>query len=87
MKQATKWANYLLGKSINKINETTKAQLEEAGLCAVISVQGSHTFKIGATYEPTMKRLASRSLNGYVTDGIILDAYIFGSHDSTSSEL
>ena len=44
MKQATKWANYLLGKSINKIKETTKAQLEEAGLCAVITVQGSHTF-------------------------------------------
>ena len=82
--QAVKWANYLLGKSINKINETTKAQLEEAGLCAVITVQGSHTFKIGATYEPTMKRLAGRSLNGYITDGIILDVYIFG-HDSTSN--
>ena len=82
--QAVKWANYLLGKSINQIPESTKAQLEESGLCAVITVQGSHTFKIGETYKPTMKRLAGRSLNGYVTDNIILDVYIFG-HDSTSN--
>lgn len=83
--QAVKWANYLLGKSINQIPESTKAQLEESGLCAVITVQGSHTFKIGETYKPTMKRLAGRSLNGYVTDGIILDVYIFGNNDSTSN--
>ena len=55
-----------------------KSQLEEAGLCAVVTMQGSHTFKIGETYDVTMKRLAGRSLQNYVTDGIVLDVYIFG---------
>ena len=75
---ATKWVKYLLGKSINQITTAIKAQLEEAGLCAVVTVQGKNTFKIGETYDVTMKRLAGRSLCNYVTDGIILDVHIFG---------
>ena len=75
---AEKWVKVLIGKLYNGIPNSVKIQIEEAGLCAVVSVQGLAPLKIGETFNPKMKKLASSSLSGYLTDGAILDVFIFG---------